>query len=217
VFIGHFALAFAAKRAAPKASLGVLFAACQLPDLLWPVLVLGGVETVRIDPGNTAVTPLDFVAYPWSHSLLMDAVWAVLAAFAYVAVTRDRAGAPWVGGLVVSHWVLDWISHRADMPLWPGGPKVGLELWASLPATVLVEGGLYIAGIWLYATATRARDRTGGRALWVLVGFLAAVYAGNLAGPPPPSPSAVLWAVPGMWLLVAWAWWADRHRAQAAA
>lgn len=216
MFLGHFALAFAAKRAAPGASLGALIAAAQLPDLIWPVLVLAGAEAVRIDPGNTAVTPLDFVAYPWSHSLLMDAVWAVLAGGLYFALRRDRAGAVWIGLLVVSHWVLDWISHRPDLPLWPGGPKVGLELWASLPATLAVEGGLFIAGVWLYASGTRALDRIGRNAPWALAGFLAAIYLGNLFGPPPPDVKMVAWVDAGALLLIAWAWWADRHRAPAA-
>jgi len=213
LFLGHFALAFAAKRKAPKASLGALIAAAQVPDLIWPVLVLTGAETVRIDPGNTAVTPLDFVSYPWSHSLLMDAVWAVLAGLTYFAFKRDRAGAVWIGLLVLSHWVLDWISHRPDMPLWPGGPKVGLGLWESVPATVAVEGALFIAGVWLYATGTRALDRIGGRALWTLAGFLGALYAGNLLGPPPPDARVVAWADAGALLILAWAAWADRHRA----
>jgi membrane-bound metal-dependent hydrolase YbcI (DUF457 family) len=156
------------------------------------------------------------VSYPWSHSLLMDAVWAVLAGLAWFAWRRDPTGAVWIGLLVLSHWVLDWISHRPDIPLWPGGPRVGLGLWHSVPATVAVEGALFIAGVWLYATGTRAVDKTGGRALWTLVGFLGALYAGNLVGPPPPDVRMVAWADAGALLLIAWAAWADRHRRPAA-
>jgi hypothetical protein len=213
VFIGHFAVAFAAKRAAPKVSLGTLFLAAQLADLIWPVLVLAGVESVRIDPGNTAVTPLDFVSYPWSHSLVTDVLWGLVLGLAYFALRRNRAGAVWVGLVAVSHWVLDWISHGPDLPLWPGGPKVGLGLWDSVPATVAVEGGMFALGVWLYASGTRAQDRTGRGALWGLAGFLAAVYVGNLAGPPPPSARAVAVSALAIWLLVAWGYWVDRHRA----
>lgn len=212
MFIGHFALAFAAKKAAPEVSLGTLFAASQLPDLLWPPLVLTGVERVRIDPGNTAFTPLDFVHYPWSHSLATVLLWGLLAGLAYLALRRDRRGALWVGLLAVSHWVLDFVSHRADLPLWPGGPKVGLELWAAVPATVAVEGSMFVAGVWLYMRATRARDRIGSGATWALAGLLGAIYASEIVGPPPPSIGAIGVVGLALWLLVAWAAWADRHR-----
>ncbi len=216
MFIGHFALAFAAKRVAPKASLGTLFAACQLLDLIWPPLVLLGVERVRIDPGNTAFTPLDFVHYPWSHSMDMALFWGALFGGVYFVVRRDGATAAWLGVLVFSHWVLDWIVHRPDLPLWPNGPKVGLGLWNSVPATLALEGGLFALGVWAYAAGTEARDRTGRVALWALVAFLAVIYAANVFGPPPPSPTAVAGAGLALWLLVAWGAWADRHRAVAA-
>jgi membrane-bound metal-dependent hydrolase YbcI (DUF457 family) len=212
MFIGHFALAFAAKRVAPKASLGTLFAASQLLDLIWPPLVLLGVEEVRIDPGNTAVTPLDFAHYPWSHSLDMAIFWGALFGAGYFVIRRDGVVAAWLGLLVVSHWVLDWIVHRPDLPLWPHGPKVGLQLWNSLAGTLTVEGGLFALGVWAYGAGTVPRDRTGVVALWSLVGFLAVIYLGNLFGPPPPSATAVAASGLAIWLLVAWAAWADRHR-----
>jgi hypothetical protein len=217
MFLGHFAVALATKRAAPKVSLGTLFAACQLPDLLWPPLVLVGAERVRIDPGNTPFTPLDFQSYPWSHSLALNLLWAVLAGAGYLAVRRDRGAAVWVGLVALSHWVLDWVSHRPDLPLWPGGPKVGLGLWYSVPATLLVEAGLFALGVGMYLTATRARDRTGQYALWSLVALLAVIYAGSVLGPPPPSVHAIVVVGLALWLLVAWAAWADRHREARAA
>ena len=115
MFIGHFALGFAAKRAAPGVSLGVLFAAAQLADVLWPIFVATGVEQVRIDPGNTAFTPLDFVSYPYSHSLVLLIIWGLI--FAGIAKVRLRAGFALIFALVVSHWVLDYITHRPDMPM----------------------------------------------------------------------------------------------------
>jgi membrane-bound metal-dependent hydrolase YbcI (DUF457 family) len=161
MFIGHFAIGFASKRWAPDTSLAVLFAATQGPDLLWPVFLLAGVEEVRIAPGDTAMTPLQFVHYPWSHSLLMVCVWAALAGIlARLAPARDpRAAARRalvVAGGVLSHWLLDAATHRPDLPLWPGGAaRVGLGLWHSVPMTVIVESLMYVAGVVIYFRATR--------------------------------------------------------------
>ncbi len=129
MFIGHFALGFAAKRAAPRLSLATLFAAAQFADLLWPFLLAAGVEQVRIVPGITAFTPLDFISYPYSHSLLALVIWGVLFGAICAVIVRDRRVMLVVAALVVSHWVLDWITHRPDMPLYPGSVKVGLGLW----------------------------------------------------------------------------------------
>jgi hypothetical protein len=213
MFLGHFAVAFAARRQAPDTSLGTLFVAAQLPDVLWPMLVLAGAEQVRISPGNTAVTPLDFVSYPWSHSLLFDLLWAALFAFGYAAVTRRRRGALVIALAVVSHWVLDAVSHRPDVPVLPHGPYVGLGLWNSRPATFLVEAVLFAAGILIYARATRPRGRAGTVGLLALVAALAAAYAGATFGPPPPSVAALAWSGLAGWLFVAVAVWVDRRRA----
>src|SRR6478752_7334866 len=162
MFIGHFALGFAAKRAVPRTSLVTLFGAAQLADLAWPLLLAAGAETVRIDPGNTAFTPLDFVSYPYSHSLLLLAVWGIAYGAVYrVATKRNGRTFAVLAGLVVSHWVLDFVTHRPDMPLYPGGPKVGLGLWNSTPATLAVEIALYVAGTAVYERATRPRDGIG--------------------------------------------------------
>jgi membrane-bound metal-dependent hydrolase YbcI (DUF457 family) len=211
MFIGHFAVGLAAKRVAPRTSLGTLFAAAQLLDLVWPVFILLGVETVRIEPGITAFTPLDFVSYPWTHSLSMALVWAVAFGFAYRARTSFSRGALTVGALVVSHWVLDFVTHRPDLPLWPGGPRVGLGLWNSVGATVIVEGALFTVGVYLYATGTRATTRAGRFAFWALVAFLVLIYVANM-GPPPPSARAIGMAGLLMWLFVPWAVWIDRNR-----
>jgi hypothetical protein len=212
VFIGHFALGFAAKRAAPRQSLATLFAAAQVADLLWPVLVFAGVEQVRIDPGNTAMTPLDFVSYPYSHSLATLLVWAVL--FAFVFTREPSRATPWVlMGLVVSHWLLDFVTHRPDMPLYPGGPKAGLGLWHSVAATVAVETAMFAAGLWMYLRATRSRDAIGRWATAALVFVLLASYAGNIFGGPPPSVNAiVIVGVIGGAILLVLSAWADAHR-----
>jgi hypothetical protein len=212
MFIGHFALGFAAKRAAPRLSLAALFAAAQLADVIWPFLLAAGVEQVRIVPGITAFTPLDFVSYPYSHSLLALALWGLLFGGICAVIVRDRRVMVVVAALVVSHWVLDWVTHRPDMPLYPGGPKMGLGLWNSVPATLAVESAMFAVGVWLYARATRARDVIGRRAFAAFVGFLLAAYAANL-GPPPPSITAlVIAAIAGAAVIILWAWWFDRHR-----
>ena len=212
MFIGHYAVALGAKRAAPRAPLWALVVAVQWPDLLWPILLLTGVEQVRIDPGNTAFTPLDFVHYPVTHSLAMDLMWGAVVGAFFLWRLRDGRAAVVLGLSVVSHWVLDWISHRPDLPLWPGGPLVGLELWRSVPATVVTEVLMLAVGLWLYTRATSARDRTGRWAFWGLIAFLGLAYVGNLTGPPPPSVPALAWVSLTLWLLVPWAAWIDRHR-----
>lgn len=213
MFIGHFAVALAAKRVAPQASLGVLVATAQLPDVVWPVLVLTGVEKVVIAPGNTAFTPLDFVSYPWSHSLLMVILTGGVAGLAYAWKTKYRTGGLVVALLAISHWVLDWLTHRPDLPLYPGeSPLFGLGLWNSVPATMLVEGAMFLAGTWLYASGTAA-DRTGRYAFWSLIAFLLVIYLANIFGSPPPSDTAIgLVGILGTAILLAWSAWADRHR-----
>jgi len=214
MFIGHFAAGFAAKRVAPRVSLAVLFLAAQLADVLWPIFVAIGLESVRIAPGITAVTPLDFVSYPYSHSLVALSIYAV--AFGAVCwwLLGDLTASVVVAALVISHWVLDFVSHRPDMPIYPGGPRYGLSLWNSLPATVLVEIAMFAAGVWLYAKTTRARDTIGRWSFVGLVLFLLIAYGGNLAGGPPPSIAAIYWiGILGSVLILWWSWWTDRHRA----
>jgi hypothetical protein len=214
VFVGHFALGFAAKRVTPRVSLAVLFAAAQPADLIWPVLVAAGVEQVRIDPGDTAFTPLDFISYLYSHSLLFLTVWgAVFAAVYRLMAGRNGRAAAVIAGLVVSHWVLDVVTHRPDMPLYPGGRKVGLGLWNSVAATVTVELALYAAGVWIYARATDARDAVGRWSFVALAFVLLVLYIANVIGPTPPSVTAIsTGALIGGALLTLWSWWTDRHR-----
>jgi hypothetical protein len=213
MFVGHFALGFAAKRAAPTLSLALLFAACQLADIVWPVLVATGVESVRIVPGVTAFTPLDFVSYPYSHSLVALCLWSiVLGSACWLLGTKGRASLL-IAGLVVSHWILDFVSHRPDMPIYPGSALWGLGLWNSVPATLIVELLLFGTGVWLYAGATCARDSIGRWSFVALTLFLLIAYVANVAGGPPPSVTAVysLGMVGGV-VLIAWSWWTDRHR-----
>lgn len=217
MFLAHFGVALAAKRVAPRPSLGTAVMAAQWADGVWPILVLLGIEHVEIRPGVTVVTPLDFVSYPYSHSLVADLVWAAVFASVYVALRRDWRGAAWLAVLVLSHWVLDVASHRPDMPTWPGGPKLGAGLWNSLPATLIVEFALFAAGAWLYVASTIARDTLGKVLVWVFIAVLVVLYLGAVFGPPPPSVEVL--ALSGLlgWLFVAWGYWIDVHRAPAAA
>ena len=207
MFVGHTALALASKARVPEASLALLITAVFALDLLWPVFLLLGIERVRIEPGNTAFTPLAFDAYPWSHSLLLACVWGALLA---LVSRRHRL---LVGALVVSHWVLDLVTHRPDLPLWPGhSPLLGLGLWNSVAATLLVEGLLFGAAIFLYLRASRARDWIGAFALWSLLLFQAGIWLSGPWSPPPPSAQAIAWVGLAGMLFVPWAAWIDRHR-----
>jgi hypothetical protein len=211
MFLGHFVLAMAAKEVAPKASLGLLVLSAQFADCLWPVLLLLGIEQVKIVPGITRVTPLDFVSYPISHSLLMQLVWGLLLGMIYFYWRRDSRTAAVVGALLPTHWLLDYFSHRPDMPLYPGGPKVGLGMWNSLPFTLAIEFGLFAAGVILYLKATRSK---GGWSLgfWSFALFLAVMYPASLFGPPPPNVRVLEFSALALWLTIPWAAWGDRQR-----
>lgn len=213
MFVGHLAVALGAKKAEPRVPLVAWVLAAFGLDVLWPLFLLAGLETVRIAPGITAFTPLDFVSYPWSHSLFTSLVWGVLA-----GVVASRA---WPGGrtfvlvaaVVVSHWVLDWISHRADLPLWPNGPLEGLGLWNSIPATLIVEGALLAAGVAVYARAFPARDAVGRWAFVALIATVTFIWASGPFSPPPPSVSVLTWmSIALVPILAMWVIWIEHHR-----
>jgi hypothetical protein len=214
VFIGHYALAFGAKRVAPAVSLGTLFLACQFADMLWPTLLVLGYEVVEIDPGNTVVTPLNFVSYPYSHSFVMLVVWSALFGLVYRTIKGWHPVAIYtVAALVFSHYVLDVITHRPDLPITTSGSRrLGLGLW-NYPGTALaVESAMFIAGTAIYMSMTRARDRVGRAGLYALIVVLVAIYFAALYGPPPPSTAAIASAGHLSWIFVFWAYWVDRHR-----
>ena len=213
MFIGHYALALAAKRAAPRTSLGTLFLAVQLADMLWPVFLLLGWEQAHLVPGPNPFLILWLDSIPISHSLLTLIAWGVLFAAVYRMRTGYGTGAIVVALAVVSHWVLDVVTHRPDMPLYPGGPKLGLGLWNSVAGTVLIEVVMFAAGTWIYLRTTRARDAVGRYGLGALLTLLALSYGGSLLGGAPPSMRAIeLGGIIFGWLFVAWAAWGDKHR-----
>jgi hypothetical protein len=212
MFLGHYAIALVAKRAAPTVSLGTLFLAAQLADQLWPLLLLLGLEHVRIAPGATRMTPLDFYDYPISHSLLALVGWGGALGALHFAGRRRWRAALILAACVVSHWVLDVLVHRPDMPVLPHGPRLGLGLWNSVGATVVLELGFYGAGLAIYTATTRAADRTGRYALWSLVLLLLVVWVGAVFGPPPANERALALSALALWLVVPWGYWIDRHR-----
>ncbi len=212
MFIGHFGVALAAKRIAPRTSLALLVLAAEFLDLIWPIFLLLGLEHVRVVPGITKVQPFDFYDYPYSHSLTMALRWALAVGLIYYLVRHYVRGAWVLAALVVSHWVLDFVSHRPDMPLWPGGPRVGLGLWNSWAASISAEVLLLGAGIWLYLSATRARDRVGAGAIWSLIALLSLGWLAALFAPPPPDTHQLALGALVIWITVPWAAWAGAHR-----
>ena len=218
MFIGHFAVSFAAKKAAPRVSLGTMILSASFIDLLWPLFLVLGWEHVRVSPGITTVTPLDFYYYPITHSLAGVLGWSLLLGGIYWLLRRDFKSALIVGLGVLSHWVLDFLTHRPDLPLVPGIDfTVGLGLWNSLPGTIAVEGSLFLAGIYWYTKATTARNRTGLLSFWGLVTFLVIIYLSNLFGPPPPDGDILGYVGLAMWLFVPWGYWIDKNRITKAA
>ncbi len=214
MFIGHFAVAFAVKRAAPEVKLGTAILAATWLDVVWPLLVAMGLEVVAIRPGATAFTPFRFISYPYSHSLVAAIAWAALFAWSYRRLGGSLRAAAWLALLVVSHWFLDLIVHPPDLQLVPEVDiYVGWGLWNSVVGTLLVEGAMFAAGLWLYWSATRARDAIGTWGLWGLVALLLASYAAAAFGPPPSTIMTIVIAdIVGTAAALAWAYWVDRHR-----
>jgi hypothetical protein len=212
MFLGHFAVALGAKKVAPKASLGTLLLGAQLADMVWPVFLLLGWERVQIVPGITRVTPLDFISYPYSHSLLAEALWAALLGGVYYAARSDARGAIVLSLCVPSHWLLDFISHRPDLPLVPGGTRYGLGLWNHPAATVIVELALFAAGVAIYHGAVRRKQGQHRYALWSLLILLSLLYIASRVGPSPTDTRTLAFSALAIWLTVPWAAWADRQR-----
>jgi len=215
MFIGHFAIGFGAKNLAPQVSLGILFLACQLADVIWPSLVLLGVESVQIEPGITVLTPLNFLHYPYSHGLLALLLWSALFAGLYALISRaGTRAAIIIAAVALSHWVLDVLTHRPDMPITLSDSSViGFGLWNHPLIAVPLELLLFGVGVALYFRSTRPLNRTGSIASWALVVFLLVAWAAALLGPPPPSATAVAWSAESIWLIIAWGFWIDHNRA----
>lgn len=213
MFVGHYAVGLAAKRFAPRTSLGVLIAAPLLLDLIWPILVLIGWEHVSIVESSNPFLRLQFDSYPISHGLVAVIGWATLFASIYFAVARYFAGtiAVWAG--VVSHWVLDYVVHQPDLPLYAGSSRLlGLGLWNRRWITVAVELILLAAGVAVYLLQTRAKDKIGTLGFWKFIVLLVAVYGVVVFGPAPPSVNKLAISALSSLVFVGFAWWFDSHR-----
>jgi len=217
MFVGHLGVGLAAGSMDRRVPLWAWIGASVALDLLWPLLLLAGMEQVRVDPGNTRFTGLAFDSFPWSHSLALALAWSAIAAVVAARATAARRTGLLVGAVVLSHWGLDALTHRPDLPLWPAGPLVGLGLWNSLAGTIAVEGGLFACGIAAWLRVARPRGARSRIAFWGFVLLTGAVWLVQPWAPPPTSATAV--AVGGLatWLLPPWAWWIDRAAARAAA
>ena len=212
MFIGHIAVGLAGKRIAPSVSLATWLASVQLVDMLWPLFLLAGLEHVRIAPGITPFTPLDFYDYPITHSLVGGLGWAALFAGGWYVARRNMRVAMLLAAGVLSHWGLDVLSHRPDVPVLPHGPYLGLGLWNSIPATLAVELLMFATGLWLYLSGGgNGRRRVS---FWLLMAFLILAYLGAAFGPPPPDVRTLAITALAVWLFVPWVWWADRTPTQ---
>ena len=218
MFLGHYGVAFALKRAEPKLSLGTLFVAAQLLDLLWGIFVLLGWEHARIVPGNTAVTPLEFWDYPISHSLIGALAWSIVAAACYYSwptrdTTRHWQAAALVGLAVFSHYPLDVLVHLPDLPITGNdSAKLGLGLWNHPVATMVAELLVFGLGLAVYLALRSKRYPVRVGRLAILVIVLLGTYFASIYGPLPPNMTAVAVSDIGFILVVAaLAAWADRR------
>jgi sugar lactone lactonase YvrE len=213
MLVGHFAVAFVGKRIEPRISLGALAIASMLADILWPIFSISGIEYVAGKPGPPGSNLLDM---SFSHSLMMDTIWAALFAMGYCLWRdyryRERYSRSFLilFVTVLSHWLLDSASHKHLLA--PGKRDYyGLELWNHFATTIIVEGGFWLFAIILYARATRPKNRAGVYAFWPVVAFLTYVWIANIQKGPPP-PKGVIGSLIFFLLLVLWAYWMNQAR-----
>ena len=214
MFVGHLAIALTAKRIESRVSLGTWVLAASLADLLaFPLLILG-IEHFAVEPGTMSNRVVgQNIAY--SHSLLTVAAYSALFAVVYFLRRRYWRGALLLSCVVLTHWFLDVVSHRPDMPLAPGVSVVfGLGLWNSLPATLLVEGGFWLLSVILYVRATRARSRAAHFVFWIGIVLLTLLWYGNITAGMDPHPiKAGVGGLIVFSFVVAWAYSMNRLRA----
>ncbi|WP_300542151.1 hypothetical protein [Maricaulis sp.] len=192
MFVGHYGPALAGKAVAKSVPLWTLFFAVQLVDVAWGIFVANGIEHVRIVPGFTEANPLDLYDMPLTHSLPGALVWSVGAGLVYAiwARSQKRLGGVVIAAAVFSHWLLDLIVHVPDLPLWPGGPEVGLGLWNNYPLALTAEMAVLVAGLFLYLRVTEAKNATGRIWPWAFLALLVLAEYANHTLPPPESAAA---------------------------
>src|SRR5215510_1225105 len=219
MLVGHLALGLVAKRIEPKISLGAWMLAVLLADLLCFAFLIAGIEHFDVEPEAArnrfvALNVVRNIFFAYSHSLLMNAIWAALFAAAYFLRRRYARGAWLLFAAVLSHWLLDFIAHNPDMPLAPGASAVyGLGLWNSIPATLIIEGGFWLLAITLYVRATHPKKRAGIYAFWPVIALFTLLWYRNIKRGIVPNP--VMAGINGLIfcsLLVAWAYWMNRLR-----
>lgn len=213
MFIGHFGIGLAGKKAGKEISLGTLIMASQWLDLIWPLLVLLNIETVKVNPGDTKMTPLSFISYPYSHSLFFVIIWGILFGGIYYTVKRNIKNSIILGVLVISHWLLDLFVHRLDLPLYPGSGFCGFGMWNYPLLEIPFEIVIFIIGVFLYLNFTKSKDKIGFFSFWSLIIVLTGIHFINLFGTPPPDTNSIAYAGLGIWLFVIWGYWIDKHRA----
>ncbi len=213
MYIGHYAVALGAKKISPKLSLGTLFFAVMINDLIMSILMLFDIEHIRISPGFTAMFPLDLYDYPISHSLVTAFIWSISFAVVYYFIRRSIRDAFVICSVVFSHWMLDFITHTTDLPLFPGsGIKVGLGIWDNIALSVTIEGFLFAVGVFIYYRVTKTKDRIGSIVFWLLMVFLSFSWIAGIFAPPPPDAMTLAIGNQVQWLVIIIAFWIDRHR-----
>ncbi|MEO1251990.1 MAG: hypothetical protein AAFW81_06575 [Pseudomonadota bacterium] len=213
MFIGHYGPAAAV--AGSRVKLWHGFVAVQFLDILWAPAILTGVEKVRIVERFTASNHFDLYHMPYTHSLLMAGVWSVIAGGLYALVRRQAGviGGIIIGALVFSHWLLDFVTHKPDLALWFGGPKVGLGLWENRPLAVSAEFAFVVAGFAIYLARTSARGAGGTLSLALLFVLMAVAQLIGNFGPPPGSPNEAAYSAIGSYVVfAALAAWVDATR-----
>lgn len=215
MFIGHFGLSFAAKKAAPKVSLPTLFIATQFVDILWPFMLIFNIEKVVIVPGYTQVNAYEFLYFPYTHSLLMGIIWGIVIASIYFLIKKDIRSSVVIGLCVLSHWFFDLIVHTTDLPITPFGDyKVGFGLWNHVAATLIIEFFIFFGGLFVYTSITKAKNKKGMWGLWGLAILLVIVTLSNTFGPPPPDSVKILFMsfIILMIIIIVLAGWVDKNR-----
>lgn len=214
MFVGHYSASFVAKSFDRKIPLWILFIAVQLVDVFWAIFVLLGIEKVRIVPGITVTNPLDLYYMPYTHSLLASFVWLGISAVGYKSLRSAnwRAGFI-VGAAVFSHWILDLLVHRPDLPLYDDTLKVGLGLWNYPVVAFLLEAGLMFGGMLLYLRATEPVTPGGKYAMLIFGVAMLLLQSSVFFGSPPPSPqAAAITALSSYFALAGVVYWLESKR-----
>ncbi len=217
MFVGHYGVSFALAGKSKKNRLAALFVAVQLLDFVWALFILAGIEKARVIPHLLPASSLDLYYLPWTHGLGTALLWAVVggAGYALYLFMRGerfqlRIAALLFAVAVFSHWLLDLVAHRPDLPLWGNEHKVGLGLWHSVIATLIVEIGLLIAGAYSYLRSKQGRGLAQNT--WLLVAVLSVIEVFNVLGPVPAGIAGVaVSAFVAYTVFAVWAGWIDRR------